>query len=143
QVADEAKVYRAVQAAVATVEGERGHGTGFLVDARGLLLTNQHVVEGSRRLVVRFSPGLRVEAQLAQSDATSDVAVLRVHPDVVKNLPVVQLAAPTDAAPLAVEGEKVLAIGSPLTEEKVLTTGLISRVKSEVLISDVNINPGN
>lgn len=143
QVADEAKIYRAVVDSVATVEGEAGHGTGFLVDRRGLLLTNQHVVEGSRRFVVRFRPGLRVAAQLVEADPNADIAIVRVNPATVQNLPVLTLANAKPDEPLAVEGEKVMAIGSPISEEKVLTTGLVSRVKDGVIISDVNINPGN
>ena len=148
QIADEAKIYRALREGVATVEGERGSGTAFLFDARGLMLTNSHVVEGSRALVVRFAPGLRVAARVIASDPAKDVAILSVNPDITTKLPVVPLwrstPEPGQTAPaVAVEGEKVMAIGSPLGEEKVLTTGLISRVKEGVLISDININPGN
>lgn len=143
QVADEAKIYRAKVDGVATIEGESGHGTGFLIDPRGLILTNQHVVEGSRRLVARFHHGLRVEAKLIASDPNLDVAILRVNPSVVKDLPVVALFHPEEGESLVTEGEKVLTIGSPLMEEKILTTGIVSKVKDGVIISDININPGN
>lgn len=141
QIGDEAKIYRALRDGVATVESERGQGTGFLVDSQGLILTNHHVVEGSRSIVVRFLPGLRVAARLVFSNAANDVALLQVSPDAVRGLPIIPLADVTKAAPI--EGERVLAIGSPLSEEKILTTGLLSRVKDDVFMSDVNINPGN
>ena len=141
QIGDEAKIYRALRDGVATVEGERGQGSGFLVDAQGLILTNHHVIEGSRTIVVRFRPGLRVAARVVQSNAANDVALLQVHPDAVRGLPVVPLADVTQSPPT--EGERVLAIGSPLSEDKILTTGLISRVKDNIFMSDVNINPGN
>lgn len=148
-VAEEAKIYRALRDGIATVESESSSGSGFLVDARGILLTNHHVIEGARDLVVRFRSGLRVAATLLAIDPQNDVAVLRVNPEISARLPVVPLARPKpqregETAPsIAIEGEKVMAIGSPLGEEKILTTGLISRVKDGVLISDVNINPGN
>ncbi len=148
-VADEAKIYRALRDGVATIESESGSGTGFLVDGRGVLLTNHHVVEGSRELVVRFRSGLRAGATILAMDPQNDVAVIRVNPEISAKLPVVPLSRPKpqregETAPsIAVEGEKIMAIGSPLGEEKILTTGLISRVKDGLLISDVNINPGN
>lgn len=142
QVSDEAGIYTQYRAGVVTVEADMGHGSGFVVDASGLILTNQHVVNGSHWLAVRFGPGIRVKASVVLEDAASDTAVIRINPAAVKNLTPLVLADPS-TGPISVVGEKVLAIGSPLHQESVLTTGIVSKVEQDVLISDVNINHGN
>ena len=142
QVSDEARLYQAIRSGVVTVESEGAQGTGFLVDKAGILLTNSHVVSGSHWVGVRLGRGKRFEAKVIREDPAADVAVLAVNPAVCTDLPPLTLADP-NKAPLAVEGEKVLAIGSPLHQESILTTGIISKVEADVLIADVNINHGN
>jgi len=142
QVSDEAKIYQSLRKGVVTVECDFGHGTGFVADPRGLIVTNEHVTEKTRWVSLRFDRGLRIAARILEQDRDADVSVLQFNPKVIKDLVVVPLADPR-RGPLAVEGEKVLAIGSPLHQEKVLTTGIISKVEDGVLISDTNINPGN
>jgi hypothetical protein len=142
QVSDEAGIYRDLKAGVVTVECDFGNGSGFVVDKRGLILTNQHVTNGTHWAAVRFDRGLRIQANVIQEDKTADVAVLQFNPEAFKGFRVLPLADVTHG-PVAVEGEKILAIGSPLHQEKILTTGIISKVDSDVLISDVNINHGN
>jgi len=142
QISDEAAIYTKYKAGVVTVENDTGHGSGFVVDQSGLILTNQHVTRGSHWLAVRFGHGIRVSAALVLEDAASDTAIIRINPAAVKLMVPLVLADPS-AGPLAVEGEKVLAIGSPLHQESVLTTGIVSSVEHDVLISDVNVNHGN
>jgi len=142
QVSDEAVIYNQRKSGVVVVEGDRGRGSGFVVDPRGLILTNAHVVHGGRWVVVRFDRGIRVPAVVVEEDKAADVAVVCVNPAAYKAFTVVPLADPTQG-PLAVEGERVLAIGSPLNQEKVLTIGIVSKVEKDYLISDVNINHGN
>lgn len=140
-VSDEAKLYQRFKNSVLAVQNDEGHGSGFLVDAKGLILTNFHVAGNSSSLAVRFGPGERYPAKLIASDPNADVAVIQVNPTVCQGREPVQFAPLGDA--LAVEGEKVVAIGSPLHQEKTLTTGIVSKVERDVLISDVNINHGN
>jgi putative serine protease PepD len=127
-------------------------GSGFLIDARGHVVTNQHVVEGASRFTVRFGEeGEAVEARLVGADASTDLAVLEVDPD---DLPdgtrPLELASSADLRP----GEAAIAIGSPFGLSGTVTTGIISALDREipspngfsiagVLQTDAAINPGN
>jgi Trypsin-like peptidase domain len=142
QVSDEAKVYQELKNGVVTVECDLCSGSGFVVDKSGLIVTNQHVTNGTRWAAVRFDRGIRVNATVVQEDKDADVAVLLFNPQAFRDFRVVPLADPSHGT-VAVDGEKVLAIGSPLHQEKVLTTGIVSKVEANVLISDININHGN
>lgn len=141
QISDEAKIYEICKSGVVTVEGDRGQGSGFIVDPSGLIVTNQHVVAGGVWTAVRFDRGIRVPAEIVAQDRDADVAVIRVNPAAYKDFTVLPLA--DTSQPLAVVGEKVLAIGSPLHQEKVLTIGIVSKVEEDYLVSDININHGN
>ena len=142
EVSEEAKIFRATRDAVFTIYGERGHGSGFLVDKAGLILTNSHVIASSNRISAQLNPKTRVPAILLVEEKQKDIAVLRIAPEVVKELPILKIAE-RPAADLAFEGEKVIAIGSPLNQIRILTSGIVSKVEERAIISDVNINPGN
>ena len=142
RISDEALIYQNAKKAVVTVECDRANGSGFVVDQRGLLLTNNHVAFGTQWAAVRFDKGVRFEAKVLEQDEQADVAVLWVNPETCKDVTVIQLA-DVSGDPVAMEGEKVIAIGSPLSQEKVMTIGIVSKVDQDVLSSDVNINPGN
>ncbi len=141
QLSDESLLYQKFRRSVVTVESDGGQGSGFLVDKRGLILTNYHVAGASTFVAVRFGPGQRYAANVISSDPVADVAVLRVNAVTVSEIEPLTCLATTE--PLGIEGEKVVAIGSPLHQEKTLTLGIISKVEKDVLISDVNINHGN
>ena len=142
EVSEEAIIFRATRDAVFTVYGDRSQGSGFLVDKAGLILTNAHVIASSNRISVQINPKTRVPATLLAEDKQKDIAVLRIAPEFVRELPVLKLA-DRPAADLAFEGEKVIAIGSPLNQIRILTSGIVSKVEERAIISDVNINPGN
>jgi hypothetical protein len=141
KVSEEALVFQRLKGGVCTVYGEDGQGSGFLVDSLGIILTNDHVVGGAMRIRVKFNDSTRVEAMLLASDDKKDIAVIRVAPTVVARYPVLPLAVASDS--MVFEGEQAIAIGSPLNQEKIMTTGIISKVEATALISDVNINHGN
>ncbi len=142
KVSEEAIIFRETRDAVFTIYGDRGHGSGFLVDKTGLILTNAHVITSSSRISVQLDRDIRVPATLLAEDKEKDIAVLRVAPEVVSGLPILKIA-DRPSADLAFEGEKVIAIGSPLNQTRILTSGIISKVEERAMISDVNINPGN
>ena len=142
KVSEEAVIFREIRDAVFTIYGDRGHGSGFLIDKVGLILTNSHVIATSSRISVQLNPHTRVPATLLAEDKQKDIAVLRVAPEIVKELPILKIAG-RPAADLAFEGEKVIAIGSPLNQTRILTSGIVSKVEERAIISDVNINPGN
>ncbi len=143
RLTEEGEIYRRVRSGVFIVEGETGFGSGFLVDRAGLVLTNAHVVKGSREVRVQVDAARKVRADLLYVDARRDVAVLRIHPDACRTCAVLSVRLVPGANGLAQVGERVLAIGSPLNQRGVLTTGVVSQVEDGALISDVNINHGN
>jgi len=118
-----------------------GHGTGFIADPSGLVITNQHVVTTSQYIAVQFDQERMVPATLLASDATKDVAILWVDFSRIPEAKPAPLLSKGDLP--AEEGEKVFTIGSPLHQSKVMTTGIVSKVEARVIISDININHGN
>jgi S1-C subfamily serine protease len=129
--------------AVVTVWSEFGHGTGFIFDQNGLILTNQHVIGASDYVAVQFDETRKVRAKLLASDAERDIAVLIAQTEAFPGSIAVPLWPPNASGLPVVEGERVLTIGSPLTQRKIMTTGVVSKVEKSAIIADLNINPGN
>src|SRR5215467_4469573 len=98
-----------------------GAGSGFVIDPRGYVLTNNHVVEGADRIEVVLGDRSRFTAQFIGADERNDVALLKIDPKG-KQLTSLGLA---DSDGLQV-GQKVLAIGNPFGFSSTLTTGIIS-----------------
>jgi hypothetical protein len=140
-ISEESLLFRRLRGGVVTVFGDEGQGSGFLVDSAGIILTNDHVVGTSKYIRVKLDDSTRVEAVLLTSDPKKDVAALLINPDVAHGRTVLPLATPSDT--MLVEGEKVLALGSPLHQEAAMTTGIVSKVQPTAIISDVNLNHGN
>ncbi|MBL8385451.1 MAG: Do family serine endopeptidase [Burkholderiales bacterium] len=121
---------------------QRGQGSGFIVAADGLILTNAHVVDGAAEVTVKLTDRREFRARVVGADKRSDVAVLKIE---ASGLPTVKLG---DPAAVSV-GEWVLAIGSPFGFENTATSGIVS-AKSRTLEgyvpfiqTDVAVNPGN
>lgn len=142
-VATEGEIYERARPAVFLIEADAGHGSGFLVDAAGLVVTNHHVAGDARYLAAKTGPEIKYPAELLASDAERDVAVLRVSPEAVAGITPLPLSRASGEGAGPKVGDRVLAIGSPLSQEAILTSGIVSKVEADVLISDVNINPGN
>lgn len=122
-----------------------GLGSGVIISADGVLLTNNHVVEGASDIEVQLSDGRQAQARLVGTDPETDVAVLKIA---LPNLPTIPLG---DAASLAV-GDAVLAIGNPFNVGQTVTSGIVSALgRSQLGINtfenfiqtDAAINPGN
>ena len=125
-----------------TVHAEGKDGSGFLVDPAGLVVTNNHVVQSSGYLALQFDKMRKVPAKLLASNPDKDVAILWVNP---KAFPEAQTAPliPADGKAHIEVGQRVFTIGNPFGREKVLTTGVISKVEKDTITSDITINPGN
>ena len=124
-------------------------GSGFVIDKKGTILTNAHVVSGATRVTVQFADKQAVDAKVLGRDESSDLAVLKVDPD------------GHDLTPLALGssrgvqvGDPTIAIGNPFGLERTLTTGVVSATKRTiqapdgfeidgVIQTDAAINPGN
>ena len=142
-VEDLVSVYKQFRNSVVTVEAEYGpaHGTGFIIDGGGLILTNQHVVSRSEFVAVQLDESHRLRATVLASNAEKDIALLWVNLQNASQIVVAPILQKGDEPP--VEGEKVFTIGNPLSQRKAMTTGIVSKVEKGVIISDININPGN
>src|SRR6266481_4398698 len=135
--------FKRLKNTVVTVRSESGHGTGFFVDAKGLILTNQHVVGNSEYLAVQFDRTHKIAAKLIAADPQKDVALLSVNMAALPNAsPAPLYRAGVGRTPVQ-EGERVFTIGSPLSLDKIITTGIVSKVEQHTIMSDININPGN
>lgn len=143
RVTEEARVFEASKPSVFLIEADAKQGSGFLVDRSGLVVTNHHVAGTARYLAAKIDPRRKYPAQLLAADKDHDIAVIRLHPDAVAGIVPLALARSGPDAQGPVVGERVVAIGNPLSQESVLTTGVVSKVEKGTLISDVNINPGN
>ena len=135
--------FQRLQTSVVTVWSEYGRGTGFIIDRAGLVLTNQHVIGPSEYVAVQFDNKRKVRARLLASDPEKDVAVLWINLEAIPDATVAPIANSTGDEPPVVEGERVLTIGSPLHQRKIMTTGIASKVEARAIISDININHGN
>lgn len=126
-----------------------GAGSGIVIDRQGHVLTNFHVVEGAREILLTLYDGSSHEAVLVGVDPVTDVAVLRVQA-AEELLAPVQFGVSHDLK----VGQKVYAIGNPFGLERTLTTGIISslnrslptrsgRTIKSIIQTDAAINPGN
>ncbi|RPI12086.1 MAG: DegQ family serine endoprotease [Lysobacterales bacterium] len=122
----------------------RGEGSGFIVSADGVILTNAHVVDGAERVTVKLTDRREFEARVLGADEKSDVAVLKIE---ASDLPVVKIGNPS-----ALEvGEWVVAIGAPFGFENSVTAGIVSAKGRNLpddayvpfIQTDVAVNPGN
>jgi serine protease Do len=125
-------------------EPMHGIGSGFIVSADGLVLTNAHVVQNAAEVTVKLTDRREYRAKVIGVDPQTDIAVLKIN---AKDLPTVRLGRAADVR----VGEWVVAIGSPFGFENSVTSGIVS-AKSRALPdgsyvpflqTDVAVNPGN
>ncbi len=122
----------------------RGQGSGFIVSADGIILTNAHVVRDAKEVTVKLTDRREFRARVLGADPKTDVAVLKIE---AANLPVVAIGKTSDLK----VGEWVLAIGSPFGFENTVTAGVVSAKGRSLpddssvpfIQTDVAINPGN
>ena len=121
-----------------------GQGSGFIISADGIILTNAHVVRDAREVTVKLTDRREFRAKVLGADPKTDVAVLKIE---AKNLPVVALGKTSELK----VGEWVLAIGSPFGFENTVTAGVVSAKGRSLpddsavpfIQTDVAVNPGN
>lgn len=120
-------------------------GSGFIIDSRGYILTNHHLVDEASKISVRLFDNRELDARLVQSDPASDIALLKVS---ATSLPALLMG---DSG-LARVGQWVLAIGSPFGLSQTVSAGIISALNrtdlkilpfEEFIQTDASINPGN
>jgi putative serine protease PepD len=146
------RVYRGAIASVVLIRASGGEGSGFVIDGRGRIVTNAHVIGGARRVRVQFGEDTpSIPGTVIGRDRSSDLALVRVVPRRVRGgLEPLALA---DSDRVRV-GDLAVAIGSPFGLERTLTAGVISAVGRQIdapdgfsipgaIQTDAAINPGN
>ncbi len=128
---------------------EQGAGSGFIYDAQGHVITNNHVVSDATWVQVRLVDGREYQAKVVGSDPMSDVAVIQITPKKGESLPVAHLGESDDLQ----VGDWVLALGSPFELEATVTAGIVSAKRRQLgggpsalqsyIQTDAAINPGN
>jgi serine protease Do len=127
---------------------EQGAGSGWILDSNGTIVTNNHVVQGATNITVTTIDGQNFPAQVLNTDATTDLALIKIN-----TTTQLQALKTGDASQLRT-GDWVLAIGNPLGEGIIATQGIVSRMGVSVALSATQtyndliettaaINPGN
>ncbi|WP_277056143.1 S1C family serine protease [Treponema socranskii] len=132
-----------------TVE-DGGTGSGSIIDKRGYIVTNVHVIQNASEIYVSLSDGTQYEAEIVGQDSESDLAVIKFTPPAGTVLKTISFG---DSSKLKV-GQKVIAIGNPFGLDRTMTTGIVSglarpvrnsnnRIIRNMIQTDAAINPGN
>lgn len=127
-------------------------GSGAVIDPKGIILTNDHVISGASRILATTKSGVELECEVVGSDADNDLAVLRVkNPRGGNPLPAIRLGTSSDL----LIGETIIAIGNPFGFSNTVTAGVVSalgrsvrgqnnqRTYTDFVQIDAPINPGN
>ncbi|HEX9371038.1 MAG TPA: trypsin-like peptidase domain-containing protein [Roseiflexaceae bacterium] len=155
-----ANVYDRVAPAVVRITTEQGLGSGYLIDTNGHIITNNHVIQGNQggQVRVSFSGLFETIGQVVGADADADVAVVKVD-ELPQGVTPVELG---DSSQVRV-GERTIAIGNPLGQDRTVTTGIVSALGRTIdesssqqcrqqggcfsiggaIPTDAAINPGN
>lgn len=122
----------------------RGQGSGFIIDPNGVILTNNHVVDGADEVTVHLTDKREFKAKVLGTDPKTDIAVIKIEG---KDLPVVKLGKSENVK----VGEWVAAIGAPFGLDNTVTAGIVSAKSRNLpdeqfvpfIQTDVAVNPGN
>lgn len=132
------------------VPQEGTSGSGSIIDTRGYVLTNNHVIEKANKVFINLADGSQYEGSVVGVDPENDLAVLKFEPPRGMELITIPYG---ESSNLRV-GQKVLAIGNPFALERTITVGIVSglgrpiqtsknRIIRDMIQTDASINPGN
>lgn len=127
-----------------------GSGSGSIIDKRGYILTNVHVINGADKIYVSLFDGTQYEASVVGKDLDSDLAIIKFTPEEGMDLKTISFGDSTEVK----VGQRAIAIGNPFGLERTMTTGIISslgrpiqnsnnRIIRNMIQTDAAINPGN
>ncbi|MDR1445233.1 MAG: trypsin-like peptidase domain-containing protein [Treponema sp.] len=132
------------------VPQDGGSGSGSIIDTRGYVLTNNHVIENAYRVYINLADGSQFEGKVVGTDSENDIAVLKFDPPQGQELRTIPFGSSDNLR----VGQKVLAIGNPFAFERTLTVGIVSglgrpiqtsqqNIIRDMIQTDASINPGN
>jgi 2-alkenal reductase len=147
-------LYKRVIPGVVSIRTDSGQGSGFVYDAQGHIVTNQHVVEGATQVEIDFSSGYKAYGTVIGSDADADLAVIKVNAPAEEIHPL-----PLGDSDTLEVGQAVVAIGNPFGLDGTMTLGIVSGLgrsqpssqaagggffsTADIIQTDAAINPGN
>jgi S1-C subfamily serine protease len=119
------------------------HASGFVIDARGLVATNQRGIGTATSVEVQLSQAVKVEGNVLATDPVRDVAVLWIDPKVLASVRPVPLGCGLQPKPSLDGGQEVSAIGTSLHDQKDVTPGTVTRVESRTIAADFALASGS
>jgi S1-C subfamily serine protease len=131
------------QGSVVALWTPTAHASGFVIDAKGLIATNQRVVGTATAVEVQITPQMKVMARVLAADPVRDVAILWIDPAVGASLRPVPLGCAQAARPPVAVGQEFFTIGTPLRGEKGITSGPVGRIERRYIVADFRLAPGS
>jgi S1-C subfamily serine protease len=119
------------------------HASAFVIDANGLIATNQRGIGTATAVEVQLTPGVKVAAAVLAVDALRDVAILWIDPKAAASVRPVPLGCAQGPKPLLSEGQEIVTIGVPLRQPKGTASGIVSRVAAETVVADLILATGS
>jgi trypsin-like peptidase len=114
-----------------------------VVDARGLIATNQRAIGSATTVEVQLSPALKVAARVLASDPARDVAILWIDAKAAAVAPPLPLGCAQAAKPAVAAGQELFTISAPLREARSLESGTVTRVEPHAIVSELMLAPGS
>lgn len=118
------------------------HASGFLVDAAGLIVTNQKVVGDATSVEVQLSRSIKVAGTVVEADPQRDIAVIRINPTVMASITPVPLGCPRSSTPPVAREQEIFALAAPLRQNKGWTPGTVSRTDVRTIPADLSLATG-
>jgi len=119
------------------------HASGFVVDAKGLIATNQRVIGTATSVEVQITQELKVAGSVVAADAARDVAILWIDPKALAAARPVPIGCGQGGVPTLVDGQKLFTIGTPLRDQKGITSGIVDRIEAHSILSDFGLGSGS
>lgn len=127
------------QNSVVAIWSSTRRGAGFVVDARGLVATNQRLVGTAKSVEVQVSPTVKVAARVLASDPDKNVAILWIDPTAVASARPMRLGHAHAGEPLA-DNQRIFSIDSPASDEKSLISWTVTRILTHTILADIRLD---
>ena len=118
------------------------HGSGFLVDAAGLVATSQRVIGDATSVEVQISRSMKVAGVVVEADPQRDIAIIRIDPSVMASLKPVPLACPSGSVPPVKREQEIFTLAAPLRQNKGWTPGAVTRTDARAITADLSLATG-
>jgi S1-C subfamily serine protease len=140
--ADSSSLLTQWQESIVALWTPTAHGSGFVIDAKGLIATSQRIIATATSVEVQLTPAVKVAASVLAADPVRDVAILWIDPKVLTSVRPVPLACAQPGKPVA-EGQELFSIGTPFRGQKSIESGTVSRVEAHAIVSDLILAAGS